>query len=419
MPRKSFTCPECGQLVQKQGHRWTKRCLLNQVDKLQSYCRFNDDRHVVRNLRRSELFLDFCAYLRSVLALADGHAASVVCSPAVPIPAATNASFRAFDTALMLGILKANMKRAGISVVTECKKGSVSVVTECRRHQLRVLAACMMIAFGFTTVWAAVVTSTFPDVPWSEQYGKDLRAAIEGAHAAGVQLMHTGTAAQSFRSIMGLTRAEARQPITNMIDIMKGLVQRVATIDVDELHERGASWAVTKVLCGQAYPRHGYTMCHGIQLAQAMQLFQASTVVDPKNQASTVVDPSCADWVPEGYGSNTCEAIAELTGEDVAPLLSSPALVCLRMTMLRNVVAMQPGLSAIGKVSNNEVKIQLCQWMKDEQGGVVSQTGVLTKGLTSKSAARYADSFVNKRKLHELVQFAIEEAADNKRRRLR
>ena len=96
--------------------------------------RLNDDKNLLRSLSTNEQFLDFCDYLRSVLALPRGHAAAIVCSPAVPIPAATDAQFRALDKALMIGILEANMKKANLSVHQP-------------DHQLRILAACMMICF--------------------------------------------------------------------------------------------------------------------------------------------------------------------------------------------------------------------------------------------------------------------------------
>ena len=261
----------------------------------------------------------------------------------------------------------------------------------------------MIVAFGFTSAWAAAATGTFPDVPWSQQYGNDLREALEGAHAAGVQVMNTGICAQSFSSVLGLSATAVGQPISRIMNIMKALVDRVAALAPHDLHERGAAWAITKILAGPAYPRHGYTTCHGIQLAEAMGL------LDTKGE----------DWVPEGYGRNTCEAIAELTGEDVGPLMSSPALVCMRLTMLRRAVAEQRGLRSIAACANNDIKIQLCQWVKDDHGREVATTGVFTKALTSMSAAPCANAFLTKRKLGELVHLAVKEAAANKRRRKR
>ena len=199
MPRVEWKCPECGWQISKADHRWSRRCLLNQVGGRASL-EFGERHNICRNLRKNLLFLDFCDYLRSVLRLRRGRAAAITCAPAVPIPAATNAGFRALDVALMIGILQENMKKAHIFVHKP-------------HHRLRVLAACMMLAFGFTSAWAAVITNPFPEVPWTARYGNELRVALEGARCAGIQVMNTGIAAQSFSSVLGLSAAAARQPI--------------------------------------------------------------------------------------------------------------------------------------------------------------------------------------------------------------
>ena len=90
----------------------------------------------------------------------------------------------------------------------------------------------------------------------------------------------------------------------------------------------------------------------------------------------------------------------------------------MNLTMLRRAVAQQRGLRAILDCANNEIKIQLCQWVKDDYNREVVTSGVFTKALTSKSAALLGDSFLGKRKLGELVRLAAEEADTNGRRRL-
>ena len=124
------------------------------------------------------------------------------------------------------------------------------------------------------------------------------------------------------------------------------------------------------------------------------------------------------DWVPEGYGRNTCQAIADLSGECVDILKVSPALVCLRLTQLRRLVAQQTGLRCIAHTTNNEMKIQLCQWVKDGCDREVMVQGVFTAALTSKCAAKRANDFLGKRSLRNLVRLAVQEATTNKRNRV-
>ena len=115
---------------------------------------------------------------------------------------------------------------------------------------------------------------------------------------------------------------------------------------------------------------------------------------------------------------NTCLGIAELMGECMATLRVSPALVCLRLTQLRRLVGQQKGLRCIAHTTNNEMKIQLCQWVKDGFNREVVVRGVFTAALTSRSAARRGNEYLDKRSLRNLVRLARAEAATNKRNRV-
>ena len=191
----------------------------------------------------------------------------------------------------------------------------------------------------------------------------------------------------------------AKQRTRKVIKVLKTLVGKISLLSPGDLSTQGASWVISSRLAGPAFPRHGYTMCHGIQLATAMGLFNNK----PEN------------WVPEGYGSNTCKAISYITGEGVRHLSLSPALVCLRLTMLRRAAAKIFGSESFPALTNNDLKIQLCQWMKDSLACKVVTIGVFRKALTSKRAAKCGDEYINKRKLDTLVLLAVNEASANKR----
>ena len=229
-------------------------------------------------------------------------------------------------------------------------------------------------------------------------------AAVEkgllGAFHANVQVMNVGILNLSFNSILSLSAVEAKKAIKAMVRCLHALVDRVAQVSVETLQEEGARWSITAALAGPEYPRKGYTMCHGIELASALGVFSKPAL----------------KWEPQCYGSNTAKGIAILTGEDETPLLRSSALVCIRLVSLHELASTQRGLSSLRKIGKNEISIQICQWMKDGRSRQPKTTSVLHTALTSNCASEYANSFIGKRKLSELSKAAINEARANKRR---
>ena len=153
MPAPLHRCEDCGSWVRGE-HRFTHRCLLNQIDRLRSVERpergIGQRGSLARDTLGREASQHFSTFIACLIRLWSDRPRGAVTAPFVPLnPIGAN------DVALMINIIRQNALRGGVQ-----KKTALG------RRQL--LAAALMTAVGFTSAFAVIID--IPPLRWEIEY---------------------------------------------------------------------------------------------------------------------------------------------------------------------------------------------------------------------------------------------------------
>jgi len=385
MPGRQERCPDCSALVCA-GHRFTHRCLLNQVARLQTYERpprgITQSGNLARDLARSASFSNFCQYLRAVARSWQQRPRGALTAPFCPF----NTS-GANDVALMLAVMQHFAAEAGVTSRT-------------RDGRKRLLAAAVLVSVGFTTAMAVVVG--MPPVTWTAEYAQRLRSLLLASRAAQVQVMNCGIQWQASNSFLNSDMATARRKIREILAIMRQLHKRISQASLD-VTLPALRMQLSLFLEVPHMPRDGYTMSHGLQLGKLLGVLSK-----PGGSYVTLVGEKIC------VGGGLVTALAELFALERSEVQASPVA-----RILLEVLAGQVKERCRCSFDDiYELGVQCCQWAKDDCGDSVGMQGVFAKGLTSSGAAQAGDMYWTKRTLHDLRDAAIAEGRRWKRMRL-
>ena len=145
--------------------------------------------------------------------------------------------------------------------------------------------------------------------------------------------MNVSITSQSFMSHVRMNRRKAGSMIRRIIGILKKMHSRARKVDYKILSTNGARWLLSRALAGPNTPRHGYAMCHALELAVSLRVFGEQYVP--------------AYWEPVAYGGGTCKALEHLTGVNVGTLMRSPALVRILLEVVRCALSTKRGLAFV------------------------------------------------------------------------
>ena len=390
MPRPLFKCEDCGSLVIVDRHRYTRRCLLNQVDRLRSYERpergIAQRGNLVRDTLQRNTFLQFCRYVACAKRLWSNRPRGTVTAPFVPLnPAGAN------DVALMLSII--NQNAADSEVVVTSGAG--------RR---RLMAAALMTAVGFTTAFAVVVG--IPPLVWDAAYQQRLSNMLFASHCDRLQVMNTGIQWQTGWSFCCLQKTVARRKIRQIVALLRALHASLMAVSDAWLdsNTRALRWKLALALEVGHVPTDGYTMSHGLQLANYLGCLSASG----RTNAALPGEKICVR-------SGLAGGLAALFGFDIERV-RAPAVARLLLETLTQLMPKSGSRVIFPDVY--ELGVIVCQWCKDEHADAVGVHDVFSRGLTSSGAAAAGNNFWTKRKLSELTDAALAEGLRLKRMRL-
>ena len=369
-PAPLSKCPECGHRVFLAHHRWTRRCLLNQVDKT-SVRGFGGSGNGLRRLCRLESFQDFCRYVITVALAWENRPRGSVASPFVPL-----IPWHANDAQLMIELIKRNLSHERIT------------------NKRRILAACVCVAYGFTSLMAAIVC--VPPVPWNPQYEKYLKHVLSMAHSLNWQIMNVGVLYQCSLSVLRKDTKSARVKIDKIIASLRTKVGLIAKMPEDIFREKGSRWLVATAL---EHHKHPYLVTHALQFASQCGCWTGEYSLLPGE--------------PITFAGGCVRGIQEILGVQEIPLQWNSALVRLTLEVIQKGVHK----TTKHKIPIGILEVLVCQARKD--GFSLKMTDVFQAGLTTTGSLEKVNDYWRKRDIMHLVDLATEDIATLKRMRVR
>ena len=290
-----------------------------------------------------------------------------------------------------------------LSIINQNAADSEVVVTSGAGRR-RLMAAALMTAVGFTTAFAVVVG--IPPLVWDAAYQQRLSNMLLASHCDRLQVMNTRIRWQSMWSFCCLQKRVARRKIRQIVALLRALHASLMAVSDALLDSstRALRWKLALELEVRHVPTDGYTMSHGLQLANYLGCLSGPG----QTYATLPGEKICV-------GGGLAGGLAALFGFDIERV-RAPAVARVLLETLTQLLPKSGSRMFFPDVF--ELGIIVCEWNKAEHADAVGVHDVFSRSLTSSGAAAAGEHVWTKRKLSVLTDAALAEGLRLKRMRI-